>query len=66
MGGEGGFPLEQWYWEMPICTRLWTTSVVITSVLVHSEIVTPLRLFYTYSAAFTKGQVSRMWSIHQM
>jgi Derlin-2/3 len=59
-GGDGGgrFPLEQWFWEMPICTRWWTTATVLTSALVQCQLVTPFQLFYSYRAVFEKSQVS--------
>ena len=56
-GGGGQFPLEQWFYEMPICTRLWTTATVATSILVQCQIVTPFQLFYSYRAVFVKNQV---------
>lgn len=57
LGGQAGFPLEAWFWEMPVCTRLWTTATVLTSVLVQCDIVNPLKLFYSYRAVFLKHQV---------
>lgn len=59
MGGQAGFPLEQWFWEMPLCTRWWTTATVLTSALVQCQIVTPFQLFYSFRAVFSKSQVSR-------
>jgi Derlin-2/3 len=57
-GGDGGrFPLETWFWEMPICTRWWTTATVLTSGLVQCQLVTPFQLFYSYRAVFEKSQV---------
>ncbi len=56
--GDGGhFPLETWFYEMPICTRWWTTAAVATSILVQCHIVTPFQLFYSYRAVFGKSQV---------
>lgn len=58
MMGEGGrFPLEDWFWEMPICTRWWTTATVVTSALVQCQIINPFQLFYSYRAVFHNGQV---------
>lgn len=56
-GGLGQVPLEQWFWEMPICTRVWTTATIITSVLVQCSIITPWQLFYSLRAVFVKNQV---------
>lgn len=57
MGGQAGFPLEMWFWEMPLCTRWWTTATVLTSALVQCQIVTPFQLFYSFRAVFVKNQV---------
>jgi len=56
--GLGQVPLEQWFWEMPICTRIWTTATIATSVLVQCNIITPWQLFYSLRAVFVKNQVS--------
>ncbi|KAI9885496.1 MAG: hypothetical protein M1823_002725 [Watsoniomyces obsoletus] len=59
--GEGGhFPLETWFYEMPICTRWWTTATVATSILVQCHIVTPFQLFYSFRAVFGKSQYWRL------
>jgi len=57
MGDGGRFPLEQWFWEMPICTRWWTTATVAVSALVQCQMVTPFQLFYSFRAVFVKNQV---------
>lgn len=63
-GGGGGaigqFPLEQWFYEMPACTRYWTTATIITSVLVQCHVITPFQLFYSFRAVFVKNQVISM------
>jgi Derlin-2/3 len=56
-GGVGQFPLEQWFYEMPVCTRWWTTATVVTSILVQCQIVTPFSLFYSFRSVFLKNQV---------
>lgn len=60
-GGGGGaigqFPFEQWFYEMPACTRYWTTATIITSVLVQCHVITPFQLFYSFRAVFVKNQV---------
>ena len=53
----GQFPLEQWFYEMPVCTRYWTTATVLTSLLVQCHIITPFQLFYSFRAVFVKNQV---------
>lgn len=58
-GGQAGqFPLEQWFYEMPLCTRWWTSATVITSLLVQCHFITPFQLFYSFRAVFVKSQVS--------
>lgn len=49
--------LEQWYYEVPVVTRVWTTAAVITSVLVQCQIVTPFQLFYSFTSVWSKRQV---------
>lgn len=56
-GHVGQFPLEQWFYEMPVCTRWWTTATVAMSLLVQCEVVTPYQLFYSFRAVFVKNQV---------
>lgn len=51
-------PLEQWFYEMPICTRMWTSATVLMSVLVQCNVLTPFQLFYSWRAVFVKNQVS--------
>lgn len=63
MGDGGRFPLETWFWEMPICTRWWTTATVLTSALVQCQMVTPFQLFYSFRAVFAKSQVGASRSL---
>ncbi|GAB1733512.1 putative membrane protein [Hortaea werneckii] len=62
LGGGDGMPLEQWFFEMPVCTRWWTTATVITGVLVQCEILNPFQLFYSFRAVFKKQQYWRLLS----
>ncbi|KAG8532134.1 uncharacterized protein KY384_003773 [Bacidia gigantensis] len=56
-GQIGQFPLEQWFYEMPVCTRWWTSATIATSILVQCHIITPFQLFYSFRAVFVKNQV---------
>jgi Derlin-2/3 len=56
-GQLGQFPLEQWFFEMPPCTRYWTTATVITSILLQCKVITPFQLFYSWRAVYYKSQV---------
>lgn len=53
----GRLPLEEWFWEMPVCTRWWTAATILTSALVQCHMVTPFQLFYSFRAVFAKSQV---------
>lgn len=53
----GRLPLEEWFWDMPVCTRWWTTATLLTSALVQCRVVTPFQLFYSFRAVFVKSQV---------
>lgn len=61
-GPLGQLPLEQWFFEMPVCTRWWTTATVVTGVLVQCHIITPFQLFYSYRAVFHKSQYWRLFT----
>ena len=50
--------LEQWYYDVPIVTRVWTTASVLTSVLVQCQVVSPFQLFFSFSSVWYKRQVS--------
>ncbi|KAI9721327.1 MAG: hypothetical protein M1828_005187 [Chrysothrix sp. TS-e1954] len=58
--GQFQFPLEQWFYEMPVCTRIWTTATVAISVLVQCHVITPFQLFYSLRAVFVKNQYWRL------
>ncbi|KAF2107583.1 Der1-like family-domain-containing protein [Lophiotrema nucula] len=58
-GGEGmmgQFPLEQWFFEMPVCTRWWMTAALSASVLVQCHIISPFQLFYSFRTVFYRSQ----------
>ncbi|KAL1992884.1 hypothetical protein VTN49DRAFT_3640 [Thermomyces lanuginosus] len=60
-GGQAGqFPLEQWFFEMPPCTRWWTAATVATSVLVQCHVLTPFQLFFSFRAVYVKAQYWRL------
>ena len=59
-GGGDQFPLETWFYEMPIVTRFWTTATVVTSILVQCQVITPFQLFYSFRAVYTKSQVREL------
>ncbi|PGH04711.1 derlin-2/3 [Blastomyces parvus] len=59
-GGGAQFPLEQWFFEMPVCTRWWTAATLATSVLVQCGVVTPFQLFYSFRSVYAKSQYWRL------
>ena len=59
-GANNNFPLEQWFFEMPPCTRYWTTATVLSSILIQCKVVTPYQLFYTFRAVYYKSQYWRL------
>ncbi|KAK4953451.1 hypothetical protein LTR66_007364 [Elasticomyces elasticus] len=61
-GALGQIPLEQWFFDTPVCTRWWTTATVVTGVLVQCHILTPFQLFYSFRAVFHKNQYWRLIS----
>lgn len=56
-GVMGQFPLEQWFFEMPVCTRWWMTAALSASVLVQCHIISPFQLFYSFRTVFYRSQV---------
>lgn len=60
-GMMGGFPLEQWFYEMPVCTRWWMTAALSASVLVQCHIISPFQLFYSVRTVFFKSQVCYLY-----
>jgi Derlin-2/3 len=58
-GMVGQFPLEQWFYEMPVCTRWWMTAALSASLLVQCRILSPFQLFYSFRTVFVRSQVGR-------
>ena len=58
-GLMGQFPLEQWFYEMPVVTRWWMTAALSVSVLVQCRIISPFQLFYSFRTVFVRSQVRR-------
>ena len=46
-----------WYWGMPLVTRLYFTAAAITTALCALDIVTPYDLYYN-AHSIAKGEVS--------
>ncbi|KAJ2515966.1 hypothetical protein GGI11_003603 [Coemansia sp. RSA 2049] len=52
--------LEEWYLQIPICTRIYLTATVGLTLAEQMELVTQYDLFYTYNYAFTRKQYWRV------
>lgn len=52
------WPLEAWYMDIPIVTRLFITGAVATSVAVQCNWVTPFQLFFSWHSVIIRKQVS--------
>ncbi|RYN86483.1 hypothetical protein AA0119_g12839 [Alternaria tenuissima] len=59
-GGAGGFPLEQLFHEMSVCTRWWMTAALSASVLVQCHIISLFQLFYSVRTVFFRSQYWRL------
>lgn len=55
-------PLEQWFFDVPIVTRWWTSAVVTTSVLCQCNLVNPFQLFLSFQTVWGKRQVWTVFS----
>ena len=59
---QNQLPLEQWFYELPLCTRLWTSATVAASILTYTKVLTPFQLFYTFRSVYYKSQYWRLLS----
>ncbi|KAI9017561.1 hypothetical protein HDU85_006151 [Gaertneriomyces sp. JEL0708] len=41
------FPLEQWYYEVPVITRTYVTAVVLTTLACQLDLVSPFHLYFS-------------------
>jgi len=53
-------PLEQWFFDVPVVTRWWTTAVVATSVLCQCNLLNPFQLFLSFQTVWGKRQYWRL------
>ncbi|KAJ2715179.1 hypothetical protein H4R19_001347 [Coemansia spiralis] len=53
-------PLEEWYRQLPIFTRVYTTAVVALALAVHLDWVTQFQLFHSTRNTFERGQYWRL------
>ncbi|KAF3920320.1 Derlin-2 [Dactylellina cionopaga] len=53
-------PIENWFYEVPVCTRWWTSAAVLTAVACQCQLVSPFQLFFSMPAVFSKRQYWRL------
>ncbi|KAJ1755510.1 hypothetical protein GGF48_002076 [Coemansia sp. RSA 921] len=53
-------PLEEWYMQLPLFTRIYTTGIVVLTLAIQLEWASPLTLFYTYHAVFVQNEYWRL------
>ncbi|KAF3931469.1 Derlin-2 [Dactylella cylindrospora] len=53
-------PLEAWYYDIPVCTRLWTSAALVTAVACQCQLISPFQLFFSVTAVFSKRQYWRL------
>ncbi|RPA83842.1 Der1-like protein [Ascobolus immersus RN42] len=53
-------PLEQWFYDIPVVTRYWTSAAVLTSVLVQCNFVTPFQLFLSLPKVYKRREYWRL------
>ncbi|KAJ2745766.1 hypothetical protein GGI20_001883 [Coemansia sp. BCRC 34301] len=53
-------PIEEWYYQIPICTRMYMTATFILTLALQMEWATPFQVFYNFEYAFSKGQYWRV------
>ncbi|KTW25606.1 hypothetical protein T552_03466 [Pneumocystis carinii B80] len=54
------WPLETWYMDVPIVTRLFITGAIATSVAVQCNWVTPFQLFFSWHSVIIRKQYWRL------
>ncbi|KAJ2159929.1 hypothetical protein GGF46_002656 [Coemansia sp. RSA 552] len=53
-------PLEEWYTQLPLFTRLYTTGIGVLTLALQLEWVSPFQLFYSYHSVFESGEYWRL------
>ncbi|KAI8826537.1 Derlin, partial [Fimicolochytrium jonesii] len=54
------FPIEEWYYEVPIVTRSYVTAVFLTTLACQLELVSPFHLYFDWSLIWKGGQWWRL------
>eukprot|EP00906_Rhabdomonas_costata_P035195 RCo049461 len=54
--------LEQWYWNIPVVTRVYLTLACLTSAAVHFEFVTLFHLYLNFHLVWSKFEIWRLFT----
>ncbi|KAJ2805908.1 hypothetical protein H4R20_001902 [Coemansia guatemalensis] len=55
-------PLEEWYLQLPPFTRVYTTGIVVLTLALQMEWVTPFQLFHNNHNTFERGEYWRLFT----
>ncbi|KAK6510715.1 hypothetical protein TWF506_009818 [Arthrobotrys conoides] len=53
-------PIEEWFYEIPVCTRIWASAAVATALACQCHLVSPFQLFFSLPAVLSKRQYWRL------
>lgn len=54
--------LQDWYFEIPLVTRIYLTSSVLITAACSLELLSPFTLYFNWKLVFLKGQVWRLFT----
>jgi len=54
------FPLEQWYMEIPVVTRVYLTLVALTSFACTLDIIKPIQLYFNWNLILHNHEIWRL------
>jgi Derlin-2/3 len=57
---DGRVSLLDWYWEMPVVTRVYFTACSVATVACALDVITPFHLYYNHHAIWQGGQFWRL------
>jgi Derlin-2/3 len=60
--GGGGVPIEQWYFELPIITRIYATGAVLTTLLCQLNVISPFHLYFSFRQIVYNKQYWRLFT----
>lgn len=57
---DGNVNIFDWYWDMPIVTRIYFTACTVATVSCAMDLITPFHLYYNSHAIWHQGQLWRL------